>query len=127
VLSAFQPFKCKFSSFGQFTNPPTALYLVPDPSDALVRMTEALVAAFPSHEPYGGAYSGVVPHLTLAESDDTRLWSEVQNFVASELPIRTEVHEFSIYRHEGARWVEAFRLPLGVTPTEPSVDQRLGH
>ena len=43
------------------------LWLAPTPEEPLRQLTEAVWAAFPDHPPYGGAFDGVQPHLTVGE------------------------------------------------------------
>ncbi|WP_369056236.1 2'-5' RNA ligase family protein [Kineococcus terrestris] len=43
------------------------LWLAPHPEEPLRRLTGAVHEAFPDHPPYGGAFDGVQPHLTVAE------------------------------------------------------------
>ena len=43
------------------------LWLAPHPADPFVRLIEAVCAAFPECEPYGGAFGDVVPHVTVGD------------------------------------------------------------
>ena len=48
--------------------PPALLGLWhPEPAEPFRHLTRAVWAAFPDFPPYGGAFDGSVPHLTLAE------------------------------------------------------------
>lgn len=71
------------------------LWLAPDDAaDAAFRaLTDAVVAAFPAHPPYEGAFDDVVPHLTVGEA---RLGSvaalrAAEAEIAPRLPVRTRV------------------------------------
>ena len=65
-LAPFGPFDVSFAALDRF---PGTLWLAPDPSKPFRDMTAALVARFPDHQPYGGAFTRVVPHLTVAQAD----------------------------------------------------------
>jgi len=43
------------------------VYLAPNPAEPFQHLTEMLAAAFPDWPPYGGAFDGVVPHLSIGE------------------------------------------------------------
>ncbi len=40
---------------------PGVVYLDPEPSTPFSRLTEAVVARYPGHQPYGGAFAEVIP------------------------------------------------------------------
>jgi 2'-5' RNA ligase len=67
ALSAFAPFTFTLERVARF---PQTTYLVPEPSDAFAAMTGALVREFPDHPPYGGRFSEVIPHLTVADQSE---------------------------------------------------------
>ena len=48
---------------------PTTAYVAPRSAEPFIRMTKALVEAFPDFQPYGGEHQGIVPHLTVAHGD----------------------------------------------------------
>ena len=117
ALSDVQPFECSFASIGRFDDPPVAIYLEPKPVEQFSAMIEALTAAFPKFPPYGGTVEEVITHLTVVETADRTLWAEVEEWIGSQLPVRTSVQRFSIYVQTDTGWVERFKLPLGeVTP-----------
>lgn len=45
---------------------PDALYLAPEPAEPFASLTRRVVDRFPEYPPYGGAYDGAIPHLTVA-------------------------------------------------------------
>jgi 2'-5' RNA ligase len=67
---------------------PETAYLHPDPPEPFVRLTESLVSRWPECPPYSGAFSDVVPHLTVADRVTTAVFDEVERAVAPALPIR---------------------------------------
>ena len=56
------PSRCVTS--GSF--PDGVLYLAPEPAEPFGALTEAFAAAWPEYPPYGGSFTDVVPHLTVA-------------------------------------------------------------
>jgi 2'-5' RNA ligase len=94
---------------------PTALYLAPEPAQPFVRLTEAIVARFPGHPPYEGAFDAVVPHLTVAQGDACVL-DEAEASLRALLPIACEAHEALLLEEVEAnwgRWQVRARLPFG--------------
>jgi hypothetical protein len=90
------------------------LYLEPEPAERFSALTRAIAAAWPEHPPYEGAHDEVLPHLTVAESEDGALLDELAAQVEPRLPIEARVHEATlIVEDEHGRWHEFRRLPLG--------------
>jgi 2'-5' RNA ligase len=82
VLRRFRPFDVAFTNVDRF---PGTVWLAPEPAAPFRRMTEALTARFPEHPPYGGIFSKVVPHLTVAQSELDTAAAELRNV----LPLTT--------------------------------------
>ena len=93
---------------------PEILYLEPDPADPFVALTRTIEREWPDQPPYGGTHETIVPHLTVAESEDSGLLDRISDEVGPRLPIETSVREASLFveDHEG-RWHEHSRLPFG--------------
>jgi 2'-5' RNA ligase len=111
VLATAQPFEVTFTRTARFS---TTLYLAPEPAAPFVRLTELLCASWPEHPPYGGQFDSIVPHLTVAESEDQSLLDRIEAEVEPRLPLAAHVREAQLYE-EGAdgRWRERRRFPLG--------------
>jgi len=93
TLSRFAPFDVSFAGFGRF---PGALWLSPEPAEAFVAMTEALMAAFPGHLPYDGAFTVIVPHLTVAQTD----LDEAEAELAPSLPLAARATSVALFEQE---------------------------
>jgi 2'-5' RNA ligase len=92
---------------------PSLLYLEPQPSEPFAALTEAIAAAWPEHPPYEGEHEVVIPHLTVAESEDGELLDRIAEDVEPQLPIELRVREAELYVEDDAgRWHERRRLPL---------------
>ena len=66
IFATASPFDCRFSECRWFGT--DVLWLAPERPDEFRSLTRAVVDQFPGHEPYGGEYDEVVPHLTVGES-----------------------------------------------------------
>jgi hypothetical protein len=65
-LARVRAFDFELSAVGRFGGGLT--YLVPDPAEPFIRLTEILAAAFPQWPPYGGMFDDVVPHLSIGQA-----------------------------------------------------------
>ena len=72
---------------------PGVLYLAPDPTGPFVALTHMLMAQFPDASPYGGAYTQVVPHLTVAQSDDSTTLEAIAAALSGFAPIAARTRE----------------------------------
>jgi 2'-5' RNA ligase len=96
---------------------PGVLYLAPEPAAAFVALTEAVVARWPEHPPYGGAYAEIVPHLSLAEGDEPAGAAE-RAAAALPLPARADEVWLMAADRDG-RWSPSARIPLTGRPRSP--------
>jgi 2'-5' RNA ligase len=93
------------------------LWLAPEPDGPFRALTTAVVAAFPAHRPYRGAYDDPVPHLTVGER---RLGSaaelmSAERTVRRQLPLRARVDRAVLLagRPERDSWQPVAEFPLG--------------
>lgn len=63
LFEEVREFRYAFRRVARF---PDATYLAPEDASPFVKLTQAVVAAFPEYPPYGGAFPEVIPHLTVA-------------------------------------------------------------
>jgi hypothetical protein len=92
-------------------------YLHPEPSATFVGLTEMLVRQWPEFPPYGGAFSPVIPHLTVADRVTPDALDAVDAAVSAYLPIVCRATEaWLMCNDERGFWSvrEAFRLRDGV-------------
>jgi len=93
---------------------PELVYLEPDPAEPFARLTEAIAAEWPEYPPYEGEHDTVIPHLTVAESDDGSLLDEIAAGLAPHLPIELCVREAQLYvQGDDGRWRERRSFRLG--------------
>ena len=92
------------------------VYLAPEPAEPFRRLTRSIWRAWPDHPPYGGAFTELVPHLTIA--DPAPGVADLEALARPLLPLRRRAEDaWLLVEEEDARWSRAASFPLG-TPTE---------
>ena len=92
---------------------PATAYLHPEPSATFVRLTELLVHHWPEFPPYGGSFSTVIPHLTVADQATTDALETVDVTVARHLPIPCRAtHVWLMCSDEHGFWSRSEVFPL---------------
>jgi 2'-5' RNA ligase len=112
VLGAFSRFDVTFRRFGRFDAQPPVLYLDPEPGGLFVGMIAALEREFPAFPSFGGIHETVIPHLTIAQTDDATAMHAAKDDVAPHLPIRTRATAVTVMEHLAAGWRPRERIPL---------------
>jgi 2'-5' RNA ligase len=111
LVAEHEAFDATFARTARF---PGLLYLAPEPAEPFLRLTEAVAAAWPEHPPYEGAHEDLIPHLTVAESEDASLLDSIASEVEPRLPISQRVGVASLFvEGDDGCWLEHSRLPLG--------------
>src|SRR5256885_2747997 len=70
IVGEAEPFDVTFARTARF---PGLVYLEPRPSRSFSALTEVIAAEWPEHPPYEDEFDEVIPHLTVAESEDEPL------------------------------------------------------
>jgi 2'-5' RNA ligase len=100
LFAAAAPFEVEFRRVDFFEE---VAWLAPEPAEPFVALTEALVARYPEHPPYGeAAYDRIVPHLTLVNRAPPELLADVGAAVEPELPIRTRATRATLLEETAA-------------------------
>jgi 2'-5' RNA ligase len=100
VLEPFDQFDVTFTRLDRF---PGTLWLAPEPTEAFVAMTEAIVRRFPDWQPYGGVFKSITPHLTVAQQS----LDEVAVQLEPLLPLASRVESVVLYESaDGVHWHE---------------------
>ncbi|SNX94810.1 2'-5' RNA ligase superfamily protein [Geodermatophilus sabuli] len=117
ALSSVPAFECSFARCQWFGE--AVLWLAPDPEQPFRDLTAAVWQAFPEYAPYGGAFDGVVPHLTVGEVGERRRGSVQQLRTAEaevsvQLPIRAGVDHALLIAgtHAADSWYTIREFPL---------------
>ena len=94
---------------------PGVLYLSPAPAGPFIPLTEAILARFPAHPPYGGAFDSIEPHLR-SPRGKTPCSTRPRRPCGRSCRIESEAREALLLEEvEPAfgRWRVHTRLPLG--------------
>ncbi len=106
-------FEVRFERVRRF---PELVWVDPEPSAPFADLTAAVVARWPSHPPYEGAFDIVIPHLTVVESDVAAL-ETVEELARGSVPFARRAQRLELWCQDGAgRWRTRWRMPLGVRP-----------
>jgi 2'-5' RNA ligase len=92
------------------------VWLRPSPGEPFRQLTAGVAAHFPGHQPYGGAFDEVIPHLTVAEDGPADVLTATAEALRPHLPIRARVDAVRLItgREEpGGSWTTRAVLPLG--------------
>lgn len=97
---------------------PTVLYLAPEPADLFADLIRRVVGFFPDSPPYGGRFSSVIPHLTVAHSDDARVLHDVlvefTPHARRHLPIACTATQVLLLDNVGGHWEVRQRYDLPI-------------
>ena len=114
LFAEFAAFDYALASVGRF---PKVLYLAPDPVEPFRQLTQRVAAAFPEYPPYGGRHAHIIPHLTVANTEDTaRLEIVAARFQATcraRLPLRLRAEAVTLLEYNQGVWQMAATFPLG--------------
>jgi 2'-5' RNA ligase len=111
AVEGVAPFEAHFRRTGRFGT--TTLFLVPEPAELFLRLARAVASAFPEHPPYGGAYTEVLPHLTLAHGAPADTLVALEAATDGRVDIRARADAVSLFaRNVAGCWVEGPRVPL---------------
>ena len=118
LIGACGPFVVRFEVSRRF---PRTLYLAPVPDQPFRALTESIAERWPEAPPYGGQFTDVVPHLTVADGQDDRVFEEVEAALADGLPITAAIDSVSLFVYDGRLWRRHIEFPmLGQSPDRGS-------
>ena len=83
---------------------------MPEPAEPFVELTEALVQNFPEYPPYGGAFSTVTPHLTVADKSaelSAVAEAELLTIMKERGPIYATCSHVELYENSTGDWRQA--------------------
>ena len=116
TFQRIRPFEFRLEKTDRF---PESLYLVPEPDELFILLTEAIVREFPEYPPYGGKFTEIVPHLTVANrSAEFSSIAEAELFgIMKDLgPIYAVCNVVELYENSSGywKWAQSFPLEGGV-------------
>jgi 2'-5' RNA ligase len=106
------PFSVTLDHYASFSE--GVLYLAPQNPEPIVSLHRLILSVFPDYPPYGGAFNGFVPHMTLVifESEDTLQAVPRPDFEPFTFRV-TELHFMYGDLEAWDRWTLAATIPLG--------------
>ncbi|MET7502135.1 2'-5' RNA ligase family protein [Streptomyces microflavus] len=110
VLGSHPTFDLRFERCGRL---PEVLYLIPEPDTQLRQLTEAIADRWPEAPPYGGRFTEIVPHLTIAQGHENTVLEEIEADLADRLPFTSHVSSVELIVHDGVKWQERASFALG--------------
>lgn len=113
VFAASGPFDVTFDETGWFDR--RVMYLRPNQAQPFIDLVNALMAEFPECQPYGGAFTDIKPHFTIAEDRSYRILREAEVRVRRHLPITCAASQVWLLTSEGpgGAWSAAHAITLG--------------
>lgn len=113
LFAEVEPFDFALVRTGWFDD--TVLYLAPEPDRCFHELTERVTDRWPEHPPYGGAYSEVVPHLTVGQGAPLDELRRAERDVAAKLPVRSRAESVHLLTGSGepGSWSVACAFLLG--------------
>ena len=110
ICMSIEAFPFSFTEVGRF---PATAYLHPDKAEVFERITKTLVNTWPVFQPYNGAFSEIIPHLTVAHGVDRETLATVERYLRRHLPIKCFAREVWLMAsdHEGI-WSRRAVFPL---------------
>jgi len=115
-LASAVSFAFRLERVGHF---PGVVYLAPEPSEPFVALTRAVARAFPDHPPYAGRHASIVPHVTVARTDEAQLGAvaaELGAALAAGGGIRGECREVVLIENSTGRWEPRHAFALAPPP-----------
>lgn len=96
---------------------PNVLYLAPTPEKPFKDLINLIADRFPDSPPYGGAFNKVIPHLTVAQSEDIESLDAIEEVFMPKagglLPIESSAKEVWLADNRGGVWRHRISFTLG--------------
>lgn len=109
-LAGWAPFSFALVEPRRF--PGGLLYLAPEPEERFRELLADVQAPFPDRPLYGGEHEDVVPHCTVAHSDDGGLLDEIEEALRPHLPLAALASEAWLVELGPDGWAVRARLPF---------------
>lgn len=91
---------------------PGVLYLAPTPERPFRALTETVRVRWPEAQPYGGQFTEVVPHLTVAHGRRAHVLDEVEAALTARLPVSADITSVGLFVGDGDLWHPRAAFPL---------------
>ena len=114
LFARFTAFEFTLPELRRF--PDEVLYLAPSPAEPFKALIHAVAERYPAYPPYGGGYSEVILHLTIADVDEVEQLDDIErefiNLYGAQLPVIAGASEVLLIENTSGRWKtrQAFEL-----------------
>jgi 2'-5' RNA ligase len=113
VCMSIETFPFAFTEVRRF---PATAYLHPDRHETFVKIISTLMKRWPAYRPYSGAFSDIVPHLTVAHQEPPDTLAAVERSIRPQLPIRCVAGEVCLLTSDTAgNWSKLASYPLATS------------
>jgi 2'-5' RNA ligase len=110
VCASIEAFPFSLTEVRRF---PHTAYLHPDKSEIFAQIIRTLMTIWPDCKPYNGAFSDIIPHLTIADRVDVETLAVVEESLRHQLPIECVATEvWLLTSDDGGMWSKTACFPL---------------
>jgi 2'-5' RNA ligase len=109
LIAGHRSFAVRFAECRRF---PGVLYLAPAPGEPFRVLTASIAARWPEAPPYGGQFTDIVPHLTVAHGQQPDVLDLVETALTAGLPVDATVSAVSLFVSDGVHWSPHGEFPL---------------
>lgn len=99
----------RFDRCGRF---PDVLYLAPEPAAPLRALTEAVTERWPEAPPFGGEFTEIIPHLSVAKDQPPDVFDTIEVELSRQLPIAAHISAVDLLVPVGGRFHHECSFPL---------------
>ena len=117
VLESQKAFSFELRSVGRF---PATAYLVPQPAEPFIELTQALCRAFPAYSPFRGEFPSIIPHLTVAHGNAVEAdaaATALSAILQSSGPVSSVCSSVVLIENSSGRWRPMHAFPLAPAPS----------
>jgi 2'-5' RNA ligase len=112
TLSTYKKFAFQLKRVGRF---PVTAYLEPDPQEPFIALTVGLVHAFPDYPAFRGAFTSIIPHLTVAQGNASEAETtarELRSSLKSAGPVSCFCAAVTLIENSSGQWKPMRVFPL---------------
>ena len=128
TIAALREFLARQPAFGfhlaNLAEFPGVLYLAPQPAEPFIALTRALWSRYPDNPPFAGLHENIIPHLTIAHTEDPKLLAMIRQEVEEELAMCGAIHcraeAVTLMAERDGLWSRRDLFPLKNSETMPS-------
>lgn len=105
LLDATQGFEFSLTEIRNF---PSVAYLAPEPARPFIDLIRAVAERFPDSPPYEGRFDRIIPHVTVADVEDTArfgpILDDIRRSIEAGLPCSCRAQTVWLMDNRGGEW-----------------------